>query len=213
MECLNCKKEFIPKQSRQKCCCRKCGKTYYILTHKKEKALTDKLYNLSHKKEISENGKRWRQENKQHKYEMDKAYRLNNPEKHNIHNRLWRKRHPDENRQTQKNYYHSHAKYDENFKIARNKRALIRNALKKEINTPETLLLLGCTMQEYWDYLISKFTTGMTKNNYGKFWCIDHIKPCCLFKLKKKKELLECFNYINTQPLTIEKNREKGNKY
>jgi hypothetical protein len=53
----------------------------------------------------------------------------------------------------------------------------------------------------------------MTKNNYGTFWNIDHIVPCSSFDLKNDDELLKCFNYTNSQPLTVEDNLKKGSKF
>ena len=72
---------------------------------------------------------------------------------------------------------------------------------------------MGCTIDEYWIYLESKFSPGMNRKNYGKFWNIDHIVPCSSFNLENNEELLKCFNYLNTQPLTIKANLKKGSKF
>lgn len=53
----------------------------------------------------------------------------------------------------------------------------------------------------------------MTKENYGKVWVVDHIKPCAAFDLSKKKEQYICFNWRNLQPLFIRDNLIKGDKY
>jgi hypothetical protein len=52
----------------------------------------------------------------------------------------------------------------------------------------------------------------MTWDNYGS-WHIDHIKPCSLFDLSKVSEQLECFHYLNLQPLWAKDNLQKSNKY
>jgi hypothetical protein len=53
----------------------------------------------------------------------------------------------------------------------------------------------------------------MSWDNYGKYgWHIDHIKPCSSFDLSDRKQLLECFNYRNLQPLWALDNLKKGSK-
>lgn len=42
---------------------------------------------------------------------------------------------------------------------------------------------------------------------------IDHVKPICLFDLSNNDELMETFNWKNTQPLLKEDNLHKGNKF
>ena len=72
---------------------------------------------------------------------------------------------------------------------------------------------LGCTVEEFRLHLESLFTDGMTWENYGTLWEIDHIKPCALFDLTQSKQVAECFNYKNMQPLEKLANRSKGMKY
>ena len=62
-------------------------------------------------------------------------------------------------------------------------------------------VLLGCTMTQYMVYLESQFTDGMTWENYGDFWVIDHIKPTHLFNPWNEEEIKVCYNYTNTRPL------------
>ena len=58
----------------------------------------------------------------------------------------------------------------------------------------------------------SKFRDGMSWENYGNYWHIDHIKPCCLYNMTIKEQRLECFNYKNLQPLLAEENLSKNNR-
>ena len=52
------------------------------------------------------------------------------------------------------------------------------------------------------------------KENYGlKGWHIDHIKPVSKYNLMEEKELRECWNYKNLQPLWWYDNIRKFNKY
>ena len=59
----------------------------------------------------------------------------------------------------------------------------LRNRLNKTITRhskkASVLKLIGCSLDGLKLYLESKFTEGMTWDNYGE-WHIDHIKPCCI---------------------------------
>lgn len=62
-------------------------------------------------------------------------------------------------------------------------------------------VLLGCTMRDYMIYLEAQFTDGMSWDNWGNLWVIDHIKPTHLFDPWNDAELKLCYNYKNTRPL------------
>jgi len=62
------------------------------------------------------------------------------------------------------------------------------------------------------EYLRSKFLSNMDYDNYGE-WEIDHIKAISLYNLCNEKELKECFNYKNLQPLWRIDNIKKSNIY
>lgn len=75
-----------------------------------------------------------------------------------------------------------------------------------------TLSLTGCTREYLKEYLEPQFKEGMTWENYGSVWHIDHIIPCCAYKLTDEKEQYKCFNYRNLQPLFGAENEIKGGK-
>ena len=64
------------------------------------------------------------------------------------------------------------------------------------------------------NHLESKFTDGMTWDNYGlKGWHIDHIKPCAAFDLNDEKEQQKCFHYANLQPMWWYDNLHKNSYF
>ena len=105
-------------------------------------------------------------------------------------------------------------KEDPHFKLKQNLSHRIYTALKvKGISkSKRTKELIGCTIDQLWQHLKSKFQPGMTRDNYGK-WQIDHIKPCALFDLTDPKQQVICFHYTNLQPLWAVDNLKKGAKY
>lgn len=91
-------------------------------------------------------------------------------------------------------------------------RTRIYNGLKSDKDR-STEQYLGCNISEYKLYLEPKFTPEMSWDNYGTEWEIDHIKPICSYDLSNENKLYECFHYTNTQPLTIQDNREKSGTF
>lgn len=61
-------------------------------------------------------------------------------------------------------------------------------------------------------HLESKFQPGMTWDNWGKVWEIDHIKPLTSFNLANPVEQLAACSIDNLQPLWKSENRRKSNK-
>jgi len=97
------------------------------------------------------------------------------------------------------------------FKIRINMSNRISQAVRNNFTTKssKTLDLIGCTALELKTYLESKFITGMSWDNYGK-WHVDHIIPCSVFELTDPVEQKQCFHYTNLQPLWAKDNLKKS---
>jgi hypothetical protein len=52
---------------------------------------------------------------------------------------------------------------------------------------------------------------GMTMDNYGTYWTLDHILPLSKFDLTNKEEQAIAFNWKNMQPILD--NSAKSNKF
>lgn len=109
-------------------------------------------------------------------------------------------------------------KNDLNFRLKQRIRNRIVKILKLNNyrKKDETLNYLGCSVNQYKDYLQSKFELNMTWDNYGRTvdsWNIDHIIPLSKFDLSKDEEKYKAFNYTNTQPMWASLNSSKGNRY
>lgn len=76
----------------------------------------------------------------------------------------------------------------------------------------KTFIYLGCTGQEFKDWLESQFIDGMTWENRGiDGWHIDHYVPISYFDMSKEEDRFICWNYRNLRPLWGDENIEKGN--
>ena len=105
------------------------------------------------------------------------------------------------------NKYHS----DINYKMKHNLKRRMNNAIKGHFKDCSTLKLLGCNLETVRQHLESKFTEGMSWDNYGK-WHIDHIMPCASFDLSDLEQQRKCFHYTNLQPLWAKDNMQKKDK-
>lgn len=102
-------------------------------------------------------------------------------------------------------------KNDLQYKLSCILRSRLKAALKGKSKGIKTLDSIGCSIQHLIKYLESKFIQGMSWNNYGKAWHIDHIKPISSFDLPNEIRLAN--HYKNLQPLWAEDNFKKGAKY
>lgn len=102
---------------------------------------------------------------------------------------------------------------DLNFRMAGVLRRRFKDALKGKQKWSSVINLIGCTLDEFTSHIERKFYNGMTWENYGKYWHIDHIKPCAAFDLSDPEQQKQCFNYSNTQPLLANENISKNSWY
>jgi hypothetical protein len=95
-------------------------------------------------------------------------------------------------------------------------RLAVRNAISRICRKSgirkhaRTLRYLGCTMQEARTHIEAQFKPGMTWDNHGTLWEIDHIRPLAAFDLTDDCQRLEANNIMNLQPLWKWQNRAKA---
>lgn len=168
----------------------------YVEKHKELKKKQAKEYALNNKEALKEYYKKWLDENSDHvKKYRDEYYTINK-------DRI--SQYKKSNRAVLNEYRRNLKKINKTFALSEKIRVRIYKELKKNNSTKhiKTIDLLGCSVAELKIYLSSKFTKGMSWDNYGYTgWHIDHIKPCTSFDLTDFNQQKECFNYTNLQPL------------
>lgn len=60
------------------------------------------------------------------------------------------------------------------------------------------------------EWVESNFTEGMSWDNYGSVWVVDHIVPLRMFDLFNDEDLKICWHYKNLMPLFTEDNEKKN---
>ena len=101
-------------------------------------------------------------------------------------------------------------KIDASLKFIKLQRRRICNTLKNK--TKKTNELLGCSNKEFSDWMKYLYKNGQSFENHGIEWHIDHVIPISNFNLDNEDEVILCFNWRNTMPLSVKENLSKNNK-
>jgi hypothetical protein len=84
---------------------------------------------------------------------------------------------------------------------------------KKKQGKPElTSKTIGCTAQQLCAWLEKQFKQGMTWDNYGTHWHVDHIVPLSHFDLSLDEHRKRANHYTNLRPLGAFENMSRGNR-
>jgi len=97
------------------------------------------------------------------------------------------------------------------YKLVHRLRERQRKILKrgKSAKLMSTMEALDCTAKELVQHLERQFTDGMTWENMGTAWHVDHVLEIARFDLADPKQYGCAFHYSNLQPLSIENHRTK----
>ena len=163
---------------------------------KENKPDCDRIYYLKNKDKIKKRTAAWRK---------------NNAERCRILDRNWKIRNRVKLRAMASQRIKSYSK-DLNFVVKKNLRIRMHRALRGIIKVGRTKELLGCSIEDFRRYIETKFITGMTWENYGCVWEIDHIMPCAIYDLSRPEHQRSCFHFSNLQPLFKSDNRRKHAK-
>jgi hypothetical protein len=102
---------------------------------------------------------------------------------------------------------------DINFRLAKNLRTRLFQALQNNQKAGSAVNDLGCSIQHLKLHLELFWDDGMLWNNWNlNGWHIDHIKPLSSFDLTNREQFLEANHYTNLQPLWAEDNYSKNNR-
>ena len=183
-------------QTRCKCCNKQENRKYYIDNAEHIKQETRKYY--------IDNAERIKQENR--KYYIDNAEGIKQAKKkYYIDN-------AERIKQENITYTKNRRKTDPLFKLKSNIRRSICRCirLKGSIKNSRTAEILGCDFYFFRDYLEAQFAYGMTWENQGSVWHLDHIIP--ISSALTEERIIELNHFSNFQPLFAEDNLEKSNK-
>lgn len=148
-----------------------------------------------------------------------------NPEKYKATKTAWRKANPEKVNNTARKHYSANKekinakkkqrwKTDPNFALNHNISEVIRYSLKGNKNGNHWEKLVGYSLEQLKEHLEKQFKPGMTWENYGPVWHVDHIIPISVFNFTKPEheDFKKCWALKNLQPLWAKDNIIKSNK-
>lgn len=198
--------------------CRDCTKSGY-LKYRQKRIESKREYNKKNRTQINAKVREYNKLHKEEKRKYNKEYHAKNKEKIKQQKSEYIKNNYEKVQKSWANFYQKNKskrrayeaqkrKNDPLYRLASNCRRRLNSVLKyKYKNSYE---YIGCDYKHLKNYLESRFKPGMTWDNYGTYWHIDHIIP--LSSAKTEKELYKLCHYTNLQPLEAKENLRKGNR-
>jgi hypothetical protein len=140
-------------------------------------------------------------------------WKKQNPENIRESARNWRERNPERALQIQRaseKRRRSNPKHRAKLNLKSRFRELMGSV--KDGGHQRFSKLIGCTTAQLASHLESKFKRGMTWENYGTHWHVDHIIPCAAFDHANPDQARQCWHFTNLAPLEAKKNLAKSDK-
>jgi len=179
--------------------------------NKEKHSILNKQHKEKHKEKLKEYAKEYKEKNNDILKEYDKQYYQENKERLKSIKKEWFKNNPNYVAQYSKNRYNN----DPLFKLKNNIRTSINSALRRKhvVKKNSTEGILGCTVEEFKQYLESKFEPWMNWSNKAStiveelntYWDIDHIIP--VDSAQNEEDVVRLNHYTNFQPLCAYNNR------
>ena len=149
----------------------------------------------------------WALNNKDSQTSYKKEYRIKNKDKIAAQVKAWRS-----NNKESQNAWYAEKRKDPLYRLAHNLRSRLYDFLKGKIKHKNTESLTGCSFEDLKKYLESQFEPGMTWENYGSYWSVDHKEPFISIDPNDKIAIERITHYSNLRPLLIEENSRKATK-
>jgi hypothetical protein len=191
--------------------CPRCGTEKPLDAFSKNKAGRDGLQSSCKdcRKVIVKN---WREKHPERAKQSDDKYRKKHREERREYNRQWRQKNATYWRSYQNNRLHT----DIEYRLRNYMGVALRRAIRK--NRKSTFAILGYSVEELCLHLEALFQAGMSWQNYGTHWHIDHVIPKSWFKLHDENGIDEyefklCWSLQNLQPMWTEENLEKKDRH
>ena len=184
----------------------------YREANKKKTAEYKRKYRAANKKKIAEYKRKYYEANKEIRADYQREYREANKEVRADYQREYRA--DPANKERRNSLRRDRRKTDPSWAIQIDLSSRLSQIMKGVggEKPASTMNIVGCTRDELIAHLASKFKPGMTMENQGSYWHVDHIMPCAAFDHNIPAQVRTCWHYTNLQPLEAKENMRKGCK-
>lgn len=141
--------------------------------------------------------------------ECNKRYYLKHKDKEKLRRRQYYKDNLDKVRDQKSRWHRNKMKEDVSYILSVRLRSRLNKAVRYGYKSGSAVRDLGCSIEEFKNYLELLFKRGMSWENYGE-WHMDHIIPLASFDLSNKEQLKQACHYTNLQPLWAYENLKKN---
>jgi len=188
-------------------------KKYHQANPEKKKAC-DRRYREKNREKIKIKDKKYRSENKEYLTAVSREWRKRNREKSREIVAKWQSKNAAQMRKIRKEYS------DKFFHTPKGRLCKCwKNYIKASLKAGSKAgrkweSLVGYTIEELMSHLENLFLPGMTWENHGSYWHIDHIIPKASFNYNfpEDRDFKLCWSLQNLQPLEAIENIRKGSK-
>jgi len=175
----------------------KCSRCAYLISKQFSKSKKGKLYRKINREKIINRMRCWYDDHRIELLLKKKEYYIKNKKK------IRKRQTPQQRKRKQ---------IDVNFRLSCMLRDRLNKAIKGNYKTGSAVKDLGCSIYFLKQYVENKFYGGMTWDNWGTIWQLDHIISLWKFDLTDREQFLKAVHYTNLQPLSILDHREKTAK-
>lgn len=148
--------------------------------------------------------------------ERNKKHYAKNPDKHRARIKVWRSENPEQAKRQTKDWQkspkglawrrsRSRERYSEDIehRLCVTLRNSVNSIINGKIKAGSAVRDLGCSPGQLREYIEQQFHSGMSWDNWGELWELDHRDPLGMFDLTNREEFLRVCNFRNLQPLLI----------
>ena len=171
---------------------------------------------IKYQKYYQENIEKIKSNQEKHNKKRCESRLKNKPENITENIKLYNKNYRLKNKEKLNEYTKNRINSNPLLKLTKNIRTLLYFTIKRGgyKKRSKSVIILGCSFDDFKKYLESKFESWMSWENYGKYngelnygWDIDHIIPISL--AQTEEEIVKLNHYTNLQPLCSYNNRCK----
>lgn len=89
-------------------------------------------------------------------------------------------------------------------------RKLVREVWRGEVGDAAAFYRVGCSVEEFRNWVGMRMLPAWNEANYGKTWNFDHIRPCAAFDVFDRASVKRLNHYTNLRPCCAMENSLKG---